>query len=55
MGHLILLYGYIMFQEREELIVNETGVYDGSKLVSVGVTRASPDIHYISVDADVNW
>ena len=41
--------------DREELLVNEIGEYDGSVLVSVGGYEASAGIHYISIEADGNW
>lgn len=46
---------YSISGDREELLVNEIGNYDGSVLVSVGGYEASTGIHYISVEADGSW
>jgi len=44
--------------EREELLVNEIGSYDGSTLVSVSnawTAEAKPGIHYLKITADGSW
>jgi PKD repeat protein len=51
-----IIWLYHVSGKREELVVNEIGYYDGSKLVSVGSwSGASPGIHYLDVTADGNW
>ncbi|MDH7506974.1 MAG: PKD domain-containing protein [Candidatus Thermoplasmatota archaeon] len=51
-----IIWLYHVSGDREELLVNEIGYYDGSKLVSVGgYTGVSPGVHYIAVDADGSW
>ncbi len=51
-----IIWIYHASGDKEELLVNEIGNYDGSTLVSVGGwSGASPGIHYISVEADGSW
>jgi PKD repeat protein len=51
-----IIWLYHVNGDKEELLVNEIGYYDGSTLVSVGGwTGSSPGIHYIDVEADGNW
>jgi len=51
-----IIWLYNVNGDREELLVNEIGNYDGSKLVSVGgFSGAEPGIHYLDVEADGSW
>ena len=51
-----IIWLYNVNGKREELLVNEIGNYDGSKLVSVGgYSGAEPGIHYLDVEADGSW
>jgi len=51
-----IIWLYHVSGDREELLVNEIGYYDGSMLVSVGgYSGSSPGIHYMDVEADGSW
>jgi len=50
-----IIWLYHISGDREELLVNEIGNYDGSVLVSMGEYGISTGIHYISIEADGNW